>query len=161
MDDSVIIGGDYDFSRTTILNKLLLDMQLEEPSILTVSFRSVDHRPYLHNEIVFKTDVVDRTMLVECFRMRSHIVAFDTGYDYLFDKDFPAFLHGHTVFHSVPAFGETAEEMRDSAIENFFKLSGRKETIGFNKIIVTKLNDLGDEASSTVTEFLLNQESNV
>jgi hypothetical protein len=166
MDDSVIIGGDYDCSRTVVLNKLILNKQLVHQDLRTLSFRSKDNRPDIQDEVVIKTDSVDRNLLKQGIRLSPNVIAFDTGFDELFDKDFPAFFPGHTVFYSVPAFGDSAEEIKDNAIGNFFKFSGydnemygfEKIMYSFEKVIVTKLNDLNNENSFTVTEFLFNNE---
>lgn len=155
----MLIGGASRTGRTTLLNKLLVEESLGHRfGLRAISFRPENFIAQLENEVVFNTKSVTKKMYEEVARMRPQLIAFDTKYEVnVFSKGWSPHLMGYTTFYVVDAEGDTVEELKDNTVENFLKVTGESIVTGFDKIMITSVDDLGAENPFCVTEFLLPQ----
>jgi hypothetical protein len=160
--NSVIIGGARHTGRTTLLNKLLVETSLSYRfGLRAISFRPENYIAQLEDEVVFNAKKVNKQLYDDVVRMRPELIAFDTRYEVdTFSKGWSPHLLGYTVFYVVDAEGDTIKELKDSTVENFLKITGENKVTGFNKIMVTSVDDLDVEFPFNVTEFLLPQNKN-
>lgn len=159
---SVIIAGGSHSGRSTLLNKMLEHEYLKyRNGTRTITFRREGAETDLEDEVVFTTEKVDRQLLTNVVRMKPNVIAFDTGYSLTTFSDmiYPDFF-GATLFFVVDAVGDTVEELKDSAVENYLRVSGQKRVNGFDKLMITSVFDLGAENPFCVTEFLLERNPN-
>ena len=163
MTGSVIVAGGPRSGRSTLVNKMVLDAYTANKNgISVVSFRLQGANSVVGlapNEVELFPDFVDAFVVsTTCRYMYADIFVFDSRYtvDAFKHVPIPSFFDG-TLFFVVDATGDTTEELRVSAIENFLKVTKQKQISGFDKLMIAEVNDLGAENPFMVTEFLLTE----
>lgn len=153
---AVIIAGDNDAIRTAVLGALL-------KTALPAGFPIASARPkgspaLVEREYMVSENMAAEDVIYQMLRVRPEVLVLDTLFpfkDSTFSGHFYPQLTGHSIFYVVPASGDTAEELRLSAIESYLALTKNEGLEHIDCVMVAGASDLDSEEAFTVTEFLV------
>lgn len=152
---AVIISGDTELGRQALVKNMVDDFSSQSrKKIKVVSARSFAYESDVTYDKVFVRKAITSGDINKMFSMRPDIIILDAKYDeHAFDiLHYPHFF-GAKVLYVINADGNDVEELRKNTVENYLTSIKQSNLDGINKLMVSRIVDLGAENPFDVTEF--------